>query len=96
MRFIFDIDENGRILTSLIPLADNEKTIDLSRISIEHPIRDTYRLRDEGAYNALSDSQFQILIDRLFSIEPYFNQPISVQSLLEQLIEAFINMEVPS
>ena len=32
------IDENGRILTSLIPLADNEKTIDLSRISIEHPI----------------------------------------------------------
>ena len=95
MRFLFDIGNNGRISVSLVPLGE-DKFGNPSQIPIEHPVRDVYRLRDDGYYDNLSDDQFQMLIDRLFSIEPYFNQPTSVQSLLEQLIEASINMEVPS
>lgn len=93
MRFLFDIGDNGRISVSLVPLGENNFG-NPSQIPIEHPVRDSYRLRDDGYYDNLSDDQFQILIDRLFSIEPYFDRPTTVGKLLEQLIEAFINAEV--
>ena len=93
MRFIFDISNSGRISVSLIPLGEDSFK-NPSQIPIEHPIRDVYRLRDDGYYDNLSDSQFQVLMDRIFNVEPYFNRPTTVGKLLEQLVEAFINAEV--
>lgn len=93
MRFLFDIGNNGRISVSLVPLGE-DKLGNLSQIPIEHPVRDSYRLRDDGYYDNLSDSQFQVLMDRIFNIETYFNRPTTVGKLLEQLVEAFVNAEV--
>lgn len=93
MRFLFDIGDNGRISVSLVPLGEDSFG-NPSQVLIEHPVRDAFRLRDDGYYDNLSDDQFQILIDRLFSIEPYFDRPTTVGKLLEQLIEAFVNAEV--
>ena len=93
MRFLFDIGNNGRISVSLVPLGE-DKFGNPSQIPIEHPVRDVYRLRDDGYYDNLSDSQFQVLINRIFNIETYFNRPTTVGKLLEQLVEAFINAEV--
>lgn len=93
MRFIFDISDSGHISVSLIPLGEDSFK-NPSQIPIEHPVRDSYRLRDDGYYDNLSDSQFQVLINRIFNIETYFNRPTTVGKLLEQLVEAFVNEAV--
>lgn len=94
MRFVFDIDENNYVSASIVPLGDNMIATNISRAVIEHPIRDTMRLRDELAYSHLSNSQFQTILDRVFSLEPLFSQSTTVKEFLEQLVEAFINREV--
>ncbi len=94
MRFVFDIDENNFVSASIVPLGDNMIASDFSKTVIEHPVRDTMRLRDEKAYTHLTNSQFQTLIDKVFVLEPFFRQSTTVQIFLERLVEALVNREV--
>lgn len=96
MRLYFDIDAAGSVSVSLSPISEDEDLNMLSQIPIEHPIRDIYRLRDEGAYEHLTEEQFKTLIDKAFSVEQFFNRPITLCKFLEQLVEDYINREVSS
>ena len=94
MRLYFDIDAAGSVSVSLSPISEDENLNMLSQIPIEHPIRDIYRLRDEGAYEHLTEEQFQTIIDKAFTVEQFFNRPTTLCSFLEQLVGAFVNREV--
>ncbi len=96
MRLYFDIDATGSVSVSLSPISKDEDLDMLSQIPIEHPIRDIYRLKDEGAYAHLTEEQFQTIIDRAFSVEQFFNRPTTLCKFLEQLVEDYINREVSS
>ena len=95
MRLFFDIDAAGLVSVSLSPISEDEDLGMLSQIPIEHPIRDIYRLRDEGAYEHLTAEQFQTVIDKAFYIEPFFDHPTTLCRFIEQLVESYIYMEVP-
>lgn len=96
MRLYFDIDAAGSVSVSLSPIGEDEDLDMLSQIPIEHPIRDIYRLRDEGAYEHLTEEQFQTIIDKAFTVEQFFDRPTTLCRFLEQLVEDYINREVSS
>ena len=95
MRLYFDIDAAGSVSVSLSPISEDEDLGMLSQIPIEHPIRDIYRLKNAGAYEHLTEEQFRTIIDKAFTVEQFFNRPTTLCRFLEQLVESYINSEVP-
>ena len=93
MRLYFDIDAAGSVSVFLSTISENEDLDTLSQISIEHPIRDIFRLKDNGAYEHLTEEQFQTLLDKAFAVEKFFNHPTTLCRFLEQIVESYVNMD---
>lgn len=106
MNLVFDIDEENYVSVTIVPDA-SESEADLHGISqklyIRSPGASIVSRAKAGAFNHLSEEQYNTYLHKIKTLEKFFNydgsnsaikqKKVNIFMLLERLINAYINLD---
>ena len=104
MNLVFDIDDDDYVSVTIVPdnSEDESELHSLAmKLNIRNPAQNIIERAKQGAFNHLSDEQYQTYLHKIKKLERFFgnkNAPpkpskTNIFMLLERLINVYVNLD---